>query len=86
MLVEAGAGYYDVVVTDVQMPIMDGYEEARAIRGLADPGLSSIPIIAMSTNAFAEDVQASKEAGMNAHVAKPIELNALINALTESLA
>ena len=86
MLVSAGAGAYDIVVTDIQMPVMDGYEEARAIRALDDPVLSGIPIVAMSANAFQEDVRASREAGMNAHVAKPIDVGALSHALMEALA
>ncbi len=86
MLVSAGAGAYDIVVTDIQMPVMDGYEEARAIRALDDPVLSGIPIVAMSANAFQEDVRASHEAGMNAHVAKPIDVGALSHALMEALA
>ena len=85
MLVAAGPGHFDVVVTDIQMPVMDGYEEARAIRALDDPQLAGIPIIAMSANAFQEDVQASKEAGMNGHVAKPINVDAVMDALAAVL-
>ena len=68
------AGYFDLVITDIQMPVMDGYEEARTIRALADPALSRIPIIAMTANAFKEDISATVKAGMNAHVAKPIDI------------
>ena len=79
-------GYYDVVLTDIQMPVMDGYEEARAIRALDNPGLANIPIIAMSANAFAEDIQASKNAGMNGHIAKPVDVAEMAATLTEVLA
>ena len=78
-------GYYRAVLMDIQMPVMDGYEATRRIRALEDRELASIPVIAMTANAFAEDVQKSKEAGMNAHVAKPIDINELHKTLTEIL-
>ena len=65
-------GYYDGVLMDIQMPEMNGYETARAIRALDRPDGAGIPIVAMTANAFAEDVQKSLEAGMNAHLAKPV--------------
>ena len=72
----AGEGYYDLVFMDIQMPVMNGYEATAAIRSL--PGKrSETPIIAMTANAFAEDVQLAKNTGMNGHVAKPLELNKL---------
>ena len=61
----------DVVMTDIQMPVMDGYEATRAIRALDIPDAATIPIIAVSANAFAEDMQKSLKAGMNEHIAKP---------------
>ena len=67
------AGYYDGILMDIQMPQMNGYEAARAIRSLSRPDAADIPIVAMTANAFAEDVQKSMEAGMNAHIAKPID-------------
>ena len=70
---------------DVQMPVMGGYEATRAIRALADPALAKVPIIAMTANAFAEDVQAAKDAGMDAHVAKPLDIEKLAATLTELL-
>ena len=70
-------GTYDAVLLDIQMPVMDGYEAARQIRALSDPDLSNTPIIAMTANAFSEDVQKALDAGMNAHVAKPIDLDDL---------
>ncbi len=78
-------GDYDVVLMDVQMPIMNGYESAREIRKLGNPALANIPIIAMTANAFAEDIQAAKDAGMNSHIAKPIDIPKMIETLTEVL-
>ena len=63
------------------MPVMDGYEATRTIRALDDPARAGIPIIAMTANAFAEDVQASQEAGMNGHIAKPLEVDKMIATL-----
>ena len=80
------AGHYDVVITDIQMPVMDGYELARSIRKVDDVELARIPIVAMSANAFQEDVKASREAGMDAHVAKPIDIDILSQTLAEVLA
>jgi len=74
-------GYFDAVLMDIQMPIMDGYDAARAIRKLEDPKLSGIPILAVTANAFSEDVKKAQEAGMNAHVAKPIDFDDLQNKL-----
>ena len=81
----AEAGYYDAVLMDLQMPVMDGYEAARQIRALADPAKANIPIIAVSANAFEEDRKASIAAGMNAHIAKPIDVKLLMEILTKYL-
>ena len=67
-------GDYDAVLMDIQMPIMNGYEAAKKIRELPDKELAKIPIIAMTANAFSEDVKAALDAGMNAHIAKPIDV------------
>ena len=67
----------DLVVLDVMLPGMDGYEATRTIRSGANPLGRTIPIIAMTANAFAEDVKKSLDAGMNAHLSKPVDLNAL---------
>ena len=67
-------GYYDVILMDIQMPVMDGYTAAQAIRALPDPGLAGIPIIAMTANAFQEDIKKAEEAGMNGHIAKPLDI------------
>ena len=85
-LTSSEANRYDVVITDIQMPVMDGYELAQSIRKLDDANLARIPIIAMSANAFQEDVKASREAGMDAHVAKPIDIDVLSKTLAEVLA
>ena len=74
-------GYYDLILMDVQMPIMNGYEATKAIRALEDPVLSSIPIVAMTANAFEEDKKNALESGMNAHVAKPINVQNLMEVL-----
>ena len=74
---QSSPGQYDLILMDVQMPVMNGYEATRAIRGSDHPAAKTIPIIAMTANAFAEDIQASMDAGMNAHISKPIDLEAL---------
>ncbi len=79
-------GYFDAVLMDIQMPVMDGYAATRAIRALDDEGLASIPILAMTANAFQEDVQAAREAGMQGHIAKPVDVNVLKKTLAEVLA
>ena len=66
-------GYYGAVLMDIQMPVMDGYEATRKIRELADPGLAEVPIIAVTANAFGEDVRKALSTGMNDHIAKPID-------------
>ncbi|MBR3561889.1 MAG: amino acid permease [Oscillospiraceae bacterium] len=78
-------GYYNAVLMDIQMPVMNGYEAARAIRALDDAALASIPIVAMTANAFSEDIKSAKDAGMNAHVAKPIDVEKLMKTLSHIL-
>lgn len=78
-------GSFDAVLMDVQMPIMSGYEASRAIRALEREDAGTIPIIAMTANAFAEDVKDALEAGMNAHIAKPINMELLIKTLNQYL-
>ena len=78
-------GEYQLILMDVQMPVMNGYEASKAIRALPDKNLSSIPIIAMTANAFAEDVQNAKDAGMNDHVAKPLDVAQMMTTITKVL-
>jgi len=74
----AADGYYDMVFMDIQMPVMNGYEATRAIRTIDRNYLKKVPIIAMTANAFAEDVEAARDVGMNQHIAKPIDFNQLL--------
>ena len=85
MVQNSAPGHYDAILMDIQMPVMDGYEAARAIRALPDPALSGIPILAMTANAFREDVEAAERAGMQAHIAKPVDVNMLMAALRSVL-
>jgi CheY-like chemotaxis protein len=78
-------GYFDGVLMDIQMPVMNGYDATKAIRSLADKKLAAIPIVAMTANAFAEDVQAAKDAGMNGHIAKPINIPQMVETLKKVL-
>ncbi len=73
MFSEKPAGYYDVILMDVRMPVMDGLTATRTIRALDRPDAKTIPIIAMTANVFDEDVERSLQSGMNAHLSKPIE-------------
>jgi len=77
----AADGYYDIVFMDIQMPVMNGYEATRAIRAIDRNYLKKVPIIAMTANAFAEDVEAARDVGMNQHIAKPIDFNHLLQVL-----
>lgn len=81
MVKKSQPGYYKVVLMDVQMPVMDGYEAARAIRKLENRKLAAIPILAMTANAFAEDQRAALECGMNGHIAKPVDVDKLFEML-----
>ena len=78
-------GYFDVILMDIQMPVLNGYEATKQIRGLEDKRLSQIPIIAVSANAFEEDKEESLKAGMNEHIAKPIDEEELIRVLGKVL-
>ena len=75
--VEKGAWYYDLIFMDVQMPVMNGYEATRAIRNSGQADAGEIPIVAMTANAFAEDVMASRQAGMSEHITKPLDIGQL---------
>ncbi|MDE7273190.1 MAG: response regulator [Lachnospiraceae bacterium] len=78
-------GYFQVILMDVQMPVMNGYEATQAIRKLENTQLASIPILAMTANAFEEDKQEALRSGMNGHIAKPINIDSLMNALKRIL-
>ncbi len=77
-IIGAPPGTYALVLMDIQMPVMDGYSAARTIRDLPDPARAGTPIIALSANAFDEDRRKSMESGMNAHMAKPLDMTALL--------
>lgn len=78
-------GEYDLILMDIQMPVMDGYEATRAIRKCGHPQAETIPIIAMTANAFSEDVKEARNAGMNEHVAKPLDMEHLKEVIKEIL-
>ena len=77
----AAPGEYDVVLMDLQMPVMDGWQAAQAIRGLDDPARAEIPIIALSANVFESDMRRSAESGMNAHLSKPLDVELLLETM-----
>ena len=77
---------YDLILSDVQMPVMNGHDAARAIRALENPELASIPIVALSADYYEKDVQAALDCVMNAHLAKPLDIHALTKTLTTVLA
>lgn len=82
---EKGEGYYDLIFMDVQMPVMNGYEASREIRAFDRADAATVPIIAMTANAFAEDVVESKKAGMSEHITKPLDIGQLKKCLNEWL-
>ena len=77
------AGSFDYILTDVMMPVMDGYEACRAIRAMERADAAAIPIVAMTANAFSEDIRRSLDAGMNAHISKPFDVNKLKQSLAK---
>ena len=78
-------GYYSLILMDVQMPVMNGYEAVRRIRALSRADAGTVPVYAMTANTFAEDIAKSREAGMNGHLAKPVDINALMQMLRQVL-
>lgn len=78
-------GHFDVILMDVQMPLLNGYEATMAIRSLPDPLVSQVPIVAMTANAFYEDIRKAKEAGMDGHIAKPIDVKKMLEELSRIL-
>lgn len=85
MLKASKPGYYQVVLMDVQMPVMNGYEAAKAIRNLGNKDLAKIPVLAMTANAFEEDKQEALRSGMDGHIAKPIDIETLMEMLDNVL-
>ena len=85
MLEKAANGTYQLILMDIQMPVMNGYDAAKKIRRMDDPQKADLPIIAMTANAFAEDKQAALDAGMNDHIAKPINMNVLVPTIQKYL-
>ncbi len=85
MVSNSEPGHYDLILMDIQMPVMDGYSASKAIRRLDDPALSQIPIVAMTANAFDEDQKKAMECGMNAHVSKPIDVVVLLDTIQRIL-
>ena len=83
MFEKSSIGHYDAILMDVRMPEMDGLEAVTAIRSLDRPDAKTIPIIALTANAFDEDVQRSLQVGMNAHLSKPVEPERLYQTLEE---
>lgn len=81
MLTDADEGYYDLILMDVQMPILDGYSASRKVRAMENPHKAHIPIVAMTANAFAEDKNLALDAGMNAYITKPIDVALLTQTL-----
>lgn len=86
-MVEASEwGYYDLILMDIRMPVMDGLEATEHIRNMEREDMKRVPIIAMTANAYDEDMQKSLHAGMNAHLSKPIEPSVLLDTLLKYLA
>lgn len=85
MVKQSKPGDYALILMDLQMPVMNGYEATAAIRKLDHPVLATIPIIALSANTFPEDIQKSKESGMNAHLAKPIDIPKLLELIRQMM-
>ena len=83
MFQEKPEGYFDAILMDIMMPIKNGYEAAKMIRALDRDDAKTVPIIAMTANAFTEDRLKSKESGMNEHIAKPIDAKLLVKVISE---
>ena len=82
---DSAIGYFDCVLMDIHMPVMDGYEATRRIRALTRSDARAVPVIAMTADAFVDDIQECLDAGMNGHIAKPIEPDMLCSELCEMI-
>ena len=80
-VLEMEPGYYDLIFMDIQMPVMNGYEAAKAIRASGREDLSHMPIVAMTADAFSDDIMKAREAGMDDHISKPVDVEKLEDAL-----
>ena len=85
MMEKCPEGYYDAILMDVQMPVMNGYEATKAIRAMHRQDIKALPIIAMTANAMEEDKEAALKSGMNAHIAKPLDIELLMKVLHQFL-
>ena len=85
MIEASEEGHYDAVLMDVQMPVMNGYEATKAIRAMERKDVKNLPIIAMTANAMEEDKEKALKSGMNAHIAKPLDIELLMKALHQYL-
>jgi CheY-like chemotaxis protein len=83
--IQSEDGYYDVILMDIRMPVMNGLEAAKAIRKLARKDAGTVPILSMTANAFEDDIQECLDAGMNAHIAKPIEPEVMFHTIEKAL-
>ncbi|WP_187361990.1 response regulator [Anaerofustis stercorihominis] len=77
--------YYDLIIMDIRMPIMNGYEATEKIRNSGRDDSETVPIIAMTADAFSDDIRKTKEAGMNAHITKPFDINKLMSVMNEMI-
>ena len=84
-ILQAEPGTYDAVLMDIQMPVMDGYQATRTIRALDDPARAGVPIVAMTADAFQEDQKKAYDAGMQGHIAKPIDVKQMLDTLKSIL-
>lgn len=83
LFTEAATGTYDMILMDVMMPVMNGLEAAQAIRSMEREDAGTIPIVALTANAFSEDVEKSRQAGMSAHMTKPFQMEEMLQKITE---
>ena len=85
MLAASAPGYYALILMDIEMPVKNGYQAARVIRSLKNRELASVPIVALTAKAFSEDIAAAREAGMNGHIPKPLNMKNALDTLSAIL-